>query len=128
MNKITLLTAGIIASAVAVVSYNFLADDVESTKGQQQVISESVPVKTPTVSSSSVSKSVIALSEKSTEQKTVVVDENSYVRAAPPPPVSAPKRSNNTKDGHYNAPQAHGHEEVSDNHEKNAPPPPTGAN
>jgi hypothetical protein len=125
MNKITLITAGIIASAVAVVGYSFLGDDVELAKGQQEVISESVQVKAPTVSSNT---AVTITSDKNSEQEKIVVDENSYVRAAPPPPISSPHHSNDTKDSGYTSPKAHGHEEVSDNQKKNAPPPPRGAN
>jgi len=128
MNKITLITAGIIASAVAVVGYSFLGDDVELAKGQQEVISESAPVNAAKNSPNEVSQTVASTNDKNSEQEKVVVDENSFVRAAPPPPISSPHNSNDTKDSGYTSPKAHGHEEVSDNQKKNAPPPPRGAN
>ncbi|KGJ96415.1 hypothetical protein [Colwellia psychrerythraea] len=124
MNKTTMLTAGLIVGVAVAFSYSFLGDDVESAKAQQQVISESVQVKAPPSSPSNVTKAVIVTGEKNSEQETVVVDENSFVRAAPPPPI----RSNKARDGSYTTPQAHGHEEVSGEHKENAPPPPTGAN
>jgi hypothetical protein len=125
MNKITLITAGIIASAVAVIGYGFLGGDTESAKGQQQLKSDTVQAKVPTVSSNTAVK---VTNEKNSEQEKVVVDENSYVRTAPPPPISSPHRANDTKDSGYTSPKAHGHEEVSDNQKKNVPPPPRGAN
>ena len=124
MNKTTLLTAALIAGIVVAFSYSFLDDDAKSAKSQQQVISDSAQVKAPPSSPSNVTKAVTVTGEKNSEQETVAVDENSYVRNAPPPPIS----SNKSKDGRYTTPQAHGHEEVANNQKKNAPPPPTGAN
>jgi hypothetical protein len=128
MNKITLITAGVIVSAVAVVGYNFLGDDVGLTKGQQELISESAQVKAPTVESNILNNPLKVTVEKNSEQEKVIGDANRYVRAAPPPPISSPHHSNDTKDSGYTSPKAHGHEEVIDNQKKNAPPPPRGAN
>ena len=124
MNKTTLLTAALMAGIVVAFSYSFLDDDAKSAKSQQQVISDSAQVKAPPSSPSNVTKAVTVTGEKNSEQETVVVDENSYVRAAPPPPI----RSNKAKDGRYTTPQAHGHEEISGEHKENAQPPPKGAN
>jgi len=124
MNKTTMLTAGLIVGVAVAFSYSFLGDDVESAKGQQQVISESVQVKAPPSSPSNVTKAVTVASEKNTEKETALVNENSYARKAPPPPIS----SNKSKYGSNTTPQAHGHEDHHDDEQKNAPPPPTGAN
>ena len=128
MNKTTLLTAALIAGIVVAFSYSFLGDDVDSAKTQQRPYQETVEdlqVKEQPPSLSNETKPVTLASETKSEQKTPLVDENSYVRNAPPPP---PIRSNKARDGRYTTPQAHGHEEVSGEHKENAPPPPTGAN
>ncbi|NQZ24724.1 MAG: hypothetical protein HRT55_00215 [Colwellia sp.] len=127
MNKTTLLTAALIAGIVVAFSYSFLGDDVDSAKTQQrpsQEKAEVLQVKEQPASLSNETKPVTLASDTKSEQKTPLVDENSYVRNAPPPPIS----SNKSKDGRYTTPQAHGHEEVANNQKKNAPPPPTGAN
>ena len=127
MNKTALLTAALIAGIAVAFSNSFLGDETESAnsqQGQQQVAAEDLQVKEQPPSLSNEAKIVTIAADTKSEQKTTLVDENSYVRAAPPPPMS----SNKTRDGRYNTPQAHGHEEVSDHQKKNAPPPPTGAN
>ena len=124
MNKTTLLTAALIAGIAVAFNYSFLGDDVESAKSQHQVAAEDLQVKEQPPSLNNETKSTTLASDTKSEQQTPLVDENSYVRNAPPPPIS----SNKSKDGRYTTPQAHGHEEVSNNQKKNAPPPPTGAN
>lgn len=124
MNKTTLLTAGIIAGVVIAFSYRFLGDDVESAKNQQRVAADAVQVKAPPISSSNKIKAVTVSNENNSEQQTPLVDESSYVRAAPPPPMSA----NSSIDGRHTPPHVHGHEEISDSQKINAAPPPTGAN
>ena len=127
MNKTTMLTAGLIVGVAVAFSYSFLGDDVDSAKTQQrpsQEKADDLQLKEQPPSLNNEPKPVTLASDTKSEQETAVVDENSYVRAAPPPPI----RSNKEKDGRYTTPQAHGHEEISSEHKENAPPPPTGAN
>jgi len=124
MNKTTILTVGLLTGIVAVLSYNFLGDDVELTKHQQPVKAESIKVKEQAVPSSIETKAVKIVSESKDELTTSAAEEQAYVRKAPPPPISSTK----SRKVAHSSPQAHGHEEVSDGQQRSAPPPPTGAN
>lgn len=127
MNKTTLLTAGLMVGVAVAFSYLFIEND-ESPISQQVVNLDAKQVEAKVALPKKQIKAVASLGDKTNEQQTALVDESSYVRAAPPPPISAPTSSNKAKDGNYTTAKAHGHEEVSGEHKKNAPPPPTGAN
>jgi len=127
MNKTTLLTAGLVIGVVIAISYDYLGSDIDLNKNPQgshqekstvpQIMTQSSPL-------NSKAKLVTLATGNDSEQKTALVNENRYARTPPPPPI----RSNHKKDGSYTVLQAHGHEKTHDNHKKNSPPPPAGAN
>jgi len=124
MNKSTLLTAGLLTGIVVVLSYSFLGNDAELVQPQQPLKAKNVQIKEQPEPSSNKAKTVKVISDKTKELTASAAEKQAYERKAPPPPISSTK---STKVAHSN-PQAHGHEETSDGQQRNAPPPPTGAN
>jgi hypothetical protein len=120
MKRTTLLFVGLVAGII-VIGYSFLDENLESSNKQQPIEVEAVQTE---------GKQILSNDEDNNAgynqhaQTIVVRDENGMVRAAPPPPM----RANTSRDNQNNTHQAHGHEEEVDAQEKNAPPPPAGAN
>jgi hypothetical protein len=119
MNKTTLLIVGLVAG-IAVIGYSALSGNEESAKSQPSI--EAAPIEL--VSSPDKEIGVNKQVNSQDDNTAAISNDDTYVRSAPPPPLSA----RHSRDNRNNTPQAHGHEEVSDNQKKNAPPPPTGAN
>lgn len=114
MNKTSLLAVSVIVGVISISSFIFKGNDVKSASEERAVAVKENEVKQETSLGDETNTAII----KSNASDNVIAA-NNVTRQAPPPPISATR----TRENQDSRPQAHGHEELSDTHKENAPPP-----